>query len=179
MKFLSNPWVLLIVLVVWVASLGAVGYWQREDGKTVERSAWQKRDNDALRLANAKILKLEEEAREKEAKHQLTVATITAASIKELQDVKDQKDRDIAAANRGALRLRYQSPIPINTSGCKVSPPDPTSSGGDGSTTSELPGAVTADLFALANDADAIARRLSFAQQVILEYYTLCGATSH
>ena len=40
-----NPWLIVGVILVWLASLAGVGYWQRSDGQTVERSAWEIREN--------------------------------------------------------------------------------------------------------------------------------------
>ena len=45
----------LIAVVVLLSALIGCYFYGRHDGAALERSAWQKRDNDALRQANADI----------------------------------------------------------------------------------------------------------------------------
>ena len=52
---IPNPWVLLGVVLAWIASLVAVGTWQRHDGAAETVARYEKRDNASLIQANATI----------------------------------------------------------------------------------------------------------------------------
>ncbi len=161
-----NPWIIVGFLVALIA-VGAGGYLKGEhDGTTAEKAVWQKRDNDELRTANARILELEEQARSEERRHAEELAAISAGFEKEKANAAIQKDRDVAAARAGALSLRIHSPCkdPGGSEGSAASAP---ASERDGAATIELPREVTANLFALADDADEVVKQLTACQAVI------------
>lgn len=161
-----NPWVILGVAVMWGLSLFAVGKWQRTDGATAERVAWQAKDNEELRLANAKILELGNAARAQERKHVEAMAALGADYEKKLADAKAQSNRDRASIRDGALKLRIATER-ICPGGGAASEAGSTPGERDGPATVELPQQITSDLFDLANDADQVADQLRACQGVI------------
>lgn len=160
-----NPWILLGVAIVWGLSLVGVGKWQREDGRTAERVAWQARDNAALTAANATIQKLNDEARATEQAHTQRLAAISANIVKENQDAETRTRRAVAGAR--ALVLRQQPACPSAGAGSPATPAT-TASGGDGAAACELPASTVRDLFQLVGDADTGMRQLGACQAVIL-----------
>lgn len=163
-----NPYVIIGLLVAWLLSATGVGWWQNAAGHTAERSTWQGRENKELVDANASIKRLEEEARDTERKHVLALANIDRRYQKELQDAEDQKARDVAAARAGRIVLRIPSPCK-GPDGGATSGVASTPGSGDGQKTAELPREVAANLFALADDANAVVRQLTECQAVILD----------
>lgn len=162
---IPNPWIIVGVLVAWIASLAGVGYWQNQSGHIAERVSWQAQDSANLKAANAKILTLEESARVNEQAHAAVIAALDAQYTKELQDAAAQKDRDVAAARAGALKLRYATES--GAGGGKL-PDAPASTGpGNGPSGSELPPETTASLYALADDADQVAKQLASCQAIV------------
>lgn len=174
----------LAAAVLWALSLAGVGWWQNTAGHTAERTAWLDREGQELRAANAKIVELTDDVRRAEHGHAQAVAEISANYQKELNDVKTQRDRDVAAARAGALVLRFDPAGLYSASGLR--PPSGAGSGGcDGAAVAglretsgsdlRLPPDITADLYGLVHDANAIVRQLTVAQQVIEEDRRLCG----
>src|SRR6185437_11151043 len=107
-----NPWVILAIVLAWIASVGAVGYWQNGAGHEAESAAWLQKDNADLKAANAKILALEEAARKAESEHQAKVAQLGIDYANHLKEERDQHDADVRAALAGSLRLRVPSSCP-------------------------------------------------------------------
>lgn len=108
----------------------------------------------------------EAKARANEAAHAAELETIQKQAQQEVKDAKDQRDKDVAAAHAGALVLRF---IPDRGSGGLIVPNVASgTAGSDGAAPAELPRSVTADLYALADDADAIARQLASCQSVVV-----------
>jgi hypothetical protein len=163
---ISNPYIILGIVAAWLASLYGVGAWQNKAGHTVERAVWQERENTELVAANAKILKLEETKRAEEHLRAQAVAAISTKYEQEKSDAAKQNARDIADARSGALRLR------INAI-CEGAPGSdagqtPTAPGQrDAAAGTELPSEITADLFALADDADEVVKQLTACQEIV------------
>jgi hypothetical protein len=161
-----NPYLILGISAAWLASLVGVGYWQNTTGHTAEKAAWQARENTELTAANAKILSLEEARRAEEQLHAQQVADISTKFEKEKADAAAQKARDIAAARAGRLVLRV--PAACESTGGGDSGKAAAGAGEhNGGATTELPRTITANLFELADDCDAVARQLGAAQGVI------------
>jgi len=163
-----NPYLIAGLLAAWIASLGAVGWWQNSAGRTAEKVSWQQRDNDELRAANARIHDLEEEARSEEQRHAISLANISSEFQKDLADAKVTKERDLAAARAGALSLRIPSPCKGPSGG----EPAETAAGTGGRNAAEgteLPREITAGLFELADDADEVVRQLTACQKVVAD----------
>lgn len=163
-----NPWFIVGFLVVCAAAFVGGDYLGHKRGVDQERLAWQTRESAELRDANAMILGLEEKARSDERAHAKKLAVIAAKHQKEIADAEDQKNRDVADARAGRIILRIPAPCQSPDAGASG-----TASGtpgvGDGAATAELPREVTADLLALADDADAVVRQLSECQAVVRE----------
>lgn len=171
-----NPWVLLGVGLLWLASLVGVGAWQREDGKTAERGAWQAKENKELAAAGVEIDRLNREARANEAEHAEQIAAIGAAHEADREADEKRRRKDVADAHSGALRLRV--PGGCESPGSGAAPETATAAGrGNDAAGSELPREVTANLFELVDDADSITRQLGSCQAVVRSYFTEKGAS--
>lgn len=160
-----------------VAVLAIVGLWlyhvsavKLADHRGYARAATEcKTREDAAREAYERELAAAKQRNQNiEATHQAEMAIIGADYEKVVQDGKDQRDRDVAAARAGAIRLRVAGACPAGRG------PAPEAAapaqGRDGAGDAELPGPVAADLLGLADDADATARRLGACQAVIRSY---------
>lgn len=164
-----NPWVLLGGIVAALV-LSATSFFY---GRSVEHTAMQLeitiRENNQIREANAKIMELQSLARAKERDWTTRLANVSSKYEKEIQDGKAQRDRDIAAALSGGIRLRIPT-APCVEAGRSSAPEAPSSPGKrDGGATTELPREITANLLALADDADSIVRQLTACQAVVIE----------
>ena len=164
---LSNPWLILGVVLVWLASLVGVGTWQRSDGATTERAKWVERENAELVAANAKIIELNAAARAQEARHAASLAVISTGHQQEIKNAQAQAIADRAAVRAGGLRLYDVAAPGLRACGSLPSPPGATAGGRDGRAAGELSGEATQFLFDLANDADAVARQLAACQRVV------------
>ena len=162
-----NPYLIIGVLIGWLASLAGVGWWQNTAGHTAERTAWQTRENTELRTANATIITLQASARRSEQNHALALAEISSTYQKDLTHATKQRAADVAAVRAGTLRLRVQYPAPANPDHSGVLQAAAGASRCDGPPAADLPAAITGDLLALAADADDLARQLAACQRVI------------
>lgn len=171
-----KPYLLLAVAIAWAASLLWVGIWQNKAGRVAERVDWQEQQNEDLRLANERIKELVTAAQEKERAHTQRIADISVAHTKEINDAKVLRDRDVAAARSGAIRLRFSQSGGAVSDRSPVAPAGAAPGGCDGCPPGELPGPLAAALYELAHDADDTARQLAACQQVIIEDRRLCNA---
>lgn len=161
-----NPWIIVGFLVALIAA-SAGSYWKgSNDGRTAEKAAWQARENAELVAANAEILRLEEAARETEHRHAQELADISAGFEKDKADAAAQKDRDVAAARAGTLSLRIPS-ICKEAGGGTGSAIAASPGERDGPATTELPREITANLLALADDADEVVKQLTACQAIV------------
>jgi hypothetical protein len=162
---IPNPYVLIAIVLAWLASLAGVGAWQRHDGAASTVAAYEKRDNEALIAANATIERLNNEARDREAHHAADLAAIGEDYAAKLEANDAQRRVDVAAAHAGRIVLRVPGICPP---GAGAAPETPAPAGrGDGPQDGELPGALAAALLELAADADRNTRQLSACQAVI------------
>jgi hypothetical protein len=173
---MMNPWVLLGVGLVWLASLVGVGAWQREDGATAERTTWQAKENKEITAANAAIERLNREARASEAEHAEQIAAIGAAHEADREAFEKRRRQDVADARSGALRLRVPGGCTSPGGSAPSTPAAPTGSGNDAAG-GELPTEIAANLFELVADADANTRQLTACQAVVRSYFTEKGAS--
>lgn len=110
-----NPWIILGIILAWLASITTVGYWQNDAGHTAERVAWQERANKELAYANIEITTLQDAYRAQEAAHAADLAAISKNYQQEkLRNEKTTEDR-IAAARDGALVLRDPGAVSVQT----------------------------------------------------------------
>jgi prophage endopeptidase len=161
-----NPYVVLALLVAWLGSVGATAWWQNDAGHTAERALWQAREAAELAQANTRIVELEELARVREWLVARKLETISAQYEKEKADAQSKKLRDIAAAHAGTLSLRIASPCQDPARG-EAAPAGAGAAGRDGPPTDELPRALAAGLFALADEADEVVLQLTACQAIV------------
>lgn len=164
-----NPYLIIGLLLGWLASLTGVGWWQNAAGHTAERTTWQTRENTELRTANAKIITLQTSARSIEQKHALALAAVSTHYEEELTHATKQRVADVAAVRAGTLRLRDPNPPSIYATGNRPAETGPGAGGRDGSEGAGLSEATAEFLLALAGDADDITRQLTACQGVIIE----------
>lgn len=162
-----NPYAIIAALILWAASIGGVGYWQNHAGHTAERVAWQQKDNEELRKANASILALEESARDSEQKHAQEMSTIGNDFEKEKQDAKRKTDATLAALHAGTIVLRDPYTSSLHPAGSKTGQAVTTASGSDGGTTAKLSDESAGFLLNLSGEADEVVGQLTACQAVI------------
>lgn len=162
-------WLVVGAMLLWLASLAGVGYWQNEAGHVAERSTWQGRENTELRTANDKIKTLEEDARKAEQAKAAALASIATDYERKLSDANKQRAADVAAVRAGTLRLRDPDPPGIRASGSVAPETAPGPGRGDGGAAGELSAAASGFLLDLANEADDVARQLTTCQRVVTE----------
>ena len=164
----------LVVVLIWVASLTAVGWWQRSDGAAGERLAWQERDNEALRRANETIVRLNEAARDAEHRHAGILAAVSTELQRRQDDGQTKLDAALAAVRAGTLKLR--DPAGCGNSGRREAGQAGAGAGErDAAAGGELSGEATEFLFREGRRADAVVEQLTACQQVIIEDRRLCG----
>ncbi len=184
---IAQGWLYLIYLVVivavWAAAVTAWhSYTDGIDKKGYERgvqettAAYAKRDNEALRAKTDRIKALEDQAREDAAKAAQQMDEIAKLTEKDRQHAREIHDRDVAAAHRGTLVLRDPgaTACPRIGSGSETAAVAAGAGGSDGPASGQLSRAVTANLFALVDDADELAGQLARAQAVIVKDRELC-----
>lgn len=126
------------------------------------------RDAQWIAAEKQRVDESAKEARTKEANDQKVLAGIKQDYERKLANEKNLHDRDVAAARAGDLVLRFTSPATTGSSSLGLSQAAAGGGLGNGSPGCQLPPEVTANLFALADDADAVVNQLSACQQVIL-----------
>lgn len=162
-----NPYSFLGVLLAWLLSLCAVGYWQHGDGQTMERTQWQAREVKELKAANDKIAELEHAARSAELDYAAAMDKVATQFEQEKRNANIKTNRLIAQLRAGDLRLydpaaRSESACAGTTSATPASP-----GSGDGATAGGLSGAATEFLLGEAERADEIVLQLNACQGVV------------
>lgn len=160
---------LLAFGLAWLASLVAVGIWQRHDGATATEAAWQTREASEQTKTAARIQKLQQSARQQEARHAQALMAISAAYQKELTDAEARRKRDIASIRAGTLRLRDPYAPAQPDCGSPPGQTPPAAGGRDGAQGAGLSEEAAEFLYELAGDADNITRQLTACQGVILQ----------
>lgn len=175
---MMNPWLIITLGVLWLACLVGVGKWQNEAGHVAERTAWQAKDNEQLRLANAEILRLETEARTTEAGHQKRLVDIANNIVKDKRNDALQHQADLDRVRNGSLILRDPGATGLKVCAGAAGALGAGPGGGDGAGGAQLSGAAAEFLLTEASRADDIARQLAAAQAVIVEDRRVCGYLS-
>lgn len=167
-----NPYLIIGALVAVIASFFA----GQHNGARVERAGWLQKENVELAAANAKILKLEESARDAEHAHAAAVNLISTTYQGELNAARAETKRLSDAARAGSLRLRVHADCQGPGGG---SPGTATAAAGgrDGEAAGDLQGTAAATLrgddaaflIDLAGEADEVAKQLGACQAVVLE----------
>lgn len=109
----------------------------------------------------------------RERDHAQRLAEISTAHQQEITHAKIQRDRDVAAARSGTIKLWFGAQR-LDARSEAGAAPGPGAGRCDGGEAGELPGETAADLLDLAHDADDIARQLYRCQQVVIEDRRLC-----
>ena len=162
-----NPYVILAVVVMWAGSLFGVGRWQNEEGHTAERVVWQARETAQLAEFNAKIIKLETDARAQEQQHAAHLDQIATTYEKEKADVTAQKDSVIAQLRAGTMRLHDPHSPGFKAPGGPASPAAASTGRCDGGEGSELSQRTSEFLVGLASRADEVVKQLQACQAVV------------
>lgn len=164
---IPQPYRILAGVLLWLASLFAVGVWQHHAGAVGERVTWQAKEVTEQATAAAQFKALSDAARAAEQKHAADMAALAADYERKLTDANKQRAADLAAVRTGALRLRDKSGtcVPADSNPATETSAGPGS--GNGASGCELSEPITESLFDLANDADDTARQLSACQEVI------------
>lgn len=158
-----NPWLILgVVLLVIAAAFG--GYKQ---GRKVESAEWLQKENKELAAANAKILKLEQDARNAEHAHAAAVDLISTTLQGQTDAAKAETERLRTAARIGAFRLR--DPSGKNACGSATGSAAAAPGQRDGQAGSDLSGAASEFLLGLTGEADEVVRQLVACQAVIID----------
>jgi hypothetical protein len=105
---LPNPYVLLAILVTWLASASGVGWWAYHQGENAVKAA----DAQVLAASAARIKAMEEAARKAEADHAAAIAAVSDGYNKEIQSVQANNQRVVAGLNAGLVRLRDRWAVP-------------------------------------------------------------------
>ena len=163
-----NPYFIIAILLAVAGAFAGGEFDGRKTGAQSERTAWQTKDNAELAAANAKILQMEATARASEQAHAQAQADISTTYQKELQNAQAQRQKDVAAARSGALRLRDPGAITQQTCGGAAGQAATGASGRDGPADPGLSPSATEFLLTQADRSDAIVRQLGACQAVIL-----------
>ncbi len=170
LAFFAGPigrWIVVAALVA--SALFAGGAYERSVGYKEGIDVGAK-ELQAQAKANAKaVVALDQKYRKQEQTQAAELAAQGVEYEKNLKVAQDIRDRDVANARSGALKLRIPSNCRSADAGKLPDTPSP-SSGGNDSATIELPATVTGRLYALADDADSVVNQLSACQTVIKSY---------
>lgn len=177
MNLIPLPYRILAAAAIWLASLLAVGIWQRHDVAAAINGKWAKHERAQQVQAARQIKTLEERARASEQKHAADLAQVAADYERKIQDANKQRAVDLAAVRAGTLRLRDPNASAMRTCPGASTKTAAAPSLSDGSKASQLQATdagllssqTSSFLIDFAADADQVAEQLSACQQVILE----------
>ena len=161
-----SPTTWLIGAIV-LAFIGGTAYVTgRSDGRKVERTEWQAKENKALVDIQTELAKVQSEKDTVERNSRNAMVAASETYQKGLKNEQARKDKVIADLRSGALRLR--DPGTRYSLSKDTLPGVGTTTGGcDGAKGGELSDALTEHLITEAGRADEIVRQLTAAQAVI------------
>jgi prophage endopeptidase len=157
-----------IIMALAIAAYNVVDHRGYTRGVSETDSKYAKRDNDALRSANARIQELEEKARAGERRRAEELAAVSVHYQGALEAAKSQRERDVALAHAGTLRLR--DPNAASPAGCDRGGPGEAAAaaaGRDGAQAGELSREAVGFLLNLADEADEVVEQLTACQAVV------------
>lgn len=183
-----NPYIIIGVLVGWIASCVGVGWWQNSAGRTAERVEWQAREMKSREAYAAREREIRAEKDQEIGDLQQELANAGAAFEKarrRAEDAESKNDRTAADLRAGRLVLRDPGARgepaargegaagPAAPGSCDGAPrPEP----------SQLSRDLSLNLWAEAGRADRVIEdletRLTYAQDVIVAYYELAKGCS-
>ena len=118
----------LILAVIWASSLALFGKHQYDMGVQITESAWNKKENDELKAANAEIVKLQDALAKAEAEKATALAEATKTYQEKEKDAQDQYQKNLL--DQRARLLRMYDPGTRSTDAManmqQVLPPPPT-----------------------------------------------------
>lgn len=169
-----TPYAIIAGLVLWLASVVGVGYWQRQDGITVTAAAYAKRDNKELVEINNKLKTTEEAYRKLEHQAAERQAAISATYQEQLKNA-NQKTADlIIAARAGTFRLR--DPASLQAGGHDLPKTAASSGGRDATCDGGLSADSTEFLLALTGRCNQTRDQLTACQSVVIADRELSSA---
>lgn len=170
------PYRILAIVSLWLASLVAVGWWQRGDGATTTQAKWQARELAQQARATNAIRAMQDAARLAEQKSAAALAAVATDYERKLTDANKQRSADLAAVRTGALRLRDPgSPVSACAgSAAKTGTATGIGNGGPPGKLQEadvglLSGQASEFLIDFAADADQVADQLAACQRVVMK----------
>lgn len=143
---------------------------QHDRGVAESDARWLKRENAEVVATNAKILELENDAREMEHMHAEELAAADANLQRRLANVEDRRRADVLAVADRTLRLRDPGGAAAacpNPGGGQTAEVAPAASGGDGRAAGELSREASSFLLDLVSDADRNTEQLAACQAVV------------
>ncbi|MGB4065364.1 MAG: lysis system i-spanin subunit Rz [Azonexus sp.] len=157
----------LLVGIVFT-TIKSYGNHRYEQGQTAERAAWLQRENTELVAANARIVELEDEARQKEQRAAKDIAAASQTYQENLSHEKALHERTVADLRAGHRRLRIELASRPPAIGDPASPTATAAAGCDAATFGELSTAAAEFLVGLANEADTVVHQLTACQAVVI-----------
>ena len=162
---MPNPWVILGVVVAWALSVVGAGYWEYTEGKATANVQWEKVEAQENAQAAAKILQLENQARDAEAKHEAEMTVTVGQLTKDHQDEIATYQSTIDKLRSGALKLRDPGTLP--TCSCSTSKTPANPAGNPTGTTGQLSEQLAEFLTSEASRADQVTAQLAACQKAL------------
>lgn len=170
-----NPYIILGIVVVWMAGLYGVGRWQRQDGIAITEAVYAKRDNAALIEANGKIKGLEEKYRRAEQDATDNQAAISADYERKLKNANKKTADLIAAARAGTFRLRDPKAAGIPAIGSITAKASAGPGKCDGAGDGGLSADATEFLLALTGRCNTVRDKLTACQAIVVADRVACS----
>ena len=167
----------LVLAVIWASSLALFGKHQYDMGVQITESAWNKKENDELKAANAEIVKLRDALVKAEAEKATALAEATKTYQEKEKDAQDQYQKNLMDLR--ARLLRMYDPGTRSSDATTQYAADTASSAHSchGTTYSELSREASEFLLSLTAEADSVTRQLSLCQSTITIYLTPVSGT--
>ena len=182
MYWIIAKWALLIIGIVGIVWWGVSTVYTKvyNDGMTAERTEWQKREVRESAERAEKVAQLVTQREKERVAADARIQLIAKTYAKEIENATTQKERHLAAARNGAIRLYRNRQDTIGRGDDRGTEKDVTgaSSGCDGLSGSGLHPETTAKLYALAHDANRNTKQLGACQKVVDEYLTIINGNT-
>ena len=160
----------LVLAVIWASSLALFGKHQYDMGVQITESAWNKKENDELKAANAEIVKLRDALVKAEAEKATALAEVTKTYQEKEKDAQDQYQKNLMDLRARLLRMYDPGTRSTDASGQYAASATSTTHGSDGTTYSELSREAGEFLLSLTAEADSVTRQLGLCQSTIATY---------
>lgn len=155
----------LVAALAIVLMLGGAYAWGRHDGRSIEASAWNKRELAITAESNARLQAAQNALIAKERDQAAQLAMVSGHYQTELKRTNDEKERVVAAVRAGDRRLYVNAACPPGRDA--VPGAQPAAGGRDGEARAELSREAAEFLVSLAGEADAVVQQLVACQAVI------------